>query len=502
MTDLYEVFNEINQRGLNIDKAEVARLHHELKSMKNRSVYILFDKGYVSKIGEINVSELILALIQEFGDDKLENLFSASSGEWYISPETTFLTMKRTDDEELKTVMKVLHDYCYADELLQELLELLGSVTKDGLLRPKLSISSNYMRAKVSNFINRKEFMRIMVKEKPIYFINTKALMYFEFLASLGIPESTVADYKQRNEGMLVRELSFDEEIEIAGYIADFNLMANTEFANLYDEQRTRNYNPKVKKYEKDAYFKNLADDIVTIMDSVQGNELIPRLITKHQMIVELKNETISKQLFDVIGSPFSVRSTKSRIWEKGGLYTLEWYEGTELSKCNALRGYTGEFIKEENLKNLGLSKGEYPLELVLVSREGDDISIKKEIVYRVDDLGLEQRVGSDIVFEYTPVNSVCEKLGISSLEEGYKKVLETLDDTKMIKQESKITQYYKMVVADLIMTLIALDCGVEYCSRIPLDDRLDILYDNDDYIFYCACLDAEDYIKSNKLFE
>lgn len=512
--EISKVFSDINYRGFTINRELAFSLMREFKNRALKASYTLMDWGYVSELNFTDPTELIKALSEEFGAD-IEALFSQVDGTIYISVESVEVARKITKNEEFKKVLGVLYEYCYTVELLGELTELMGLLTKNKFFNPKVSITTRDISVNSSNFINRREFLSIIEEVKSLRLLNVKSLLYFEFLESIGIPEESVVQYKQTNRGILINEFTFLEEIDICNYIMEFHIKPNSPFKGQYMKGLRKFYDTKTKKVDKAEYFREYVEDIKTILDSIVDEEIEPRLITKNVFIFEQKKPRLSEELRSIIGQPIIANTAKKRIWENSGLYVLDWSTGAELDKCNALFGNTGEFVTKESIRQSKEITQEHkntllanirtlePTKIVRLSRLNDS-GLAKEItnMYRVEDLGLDFRVGKDIIFTYTDINSIFNRYKVTTIQGLFSVIYNEIKARDTMFTLTSNLDYYKLVIADIIMVLITTDCGIEYTSNVPLDNRIELLYENSFNSFYKASFEAEGYIEEKGLWK
>lgn len=511
MADLYNIITGINRNGLKINREYLDTLTAELKNMAMKQLYLLMDKNFISSLDFEDVSELVKALSQEFGKD-IDSLFSAVDGTIYISTESTEVARKITSNTEFKEILGILHDYCYAVELLDDIKELELIISKNNILNPKITMNSKEIKASC-NILNRKEFYTLLEDRENFGMLNAKSLVYFEFLCSIGIEEDVLVKHKQINKGIFLKQFTFAEEVDICNYIMEFHIKPNTEHKSLYYSAMRQFYDPKTKRVDKEKYLSGYIEDVMTILDSIEDNEVIPRLITKYMFLVEFNASKISRKLSSLIGQPVRLTNERKRIWENSGLYVLNWKTGDELNKCNALRGNTGEFISDQSIKELSKTypKDKYdtiisnakkvkPYKMYGIVAVNRDIAVTEYTMYRVEDLGLQCRVGKDIIFTYTDINIVFKRYGVSSILELFKAVYKDIRNLEPVFNDYGDKEYYKLILADIIMVLITADCGIEYISNVSLDAKIDKIYENNYNLFYKACYEAEKYIADKKL--
>lgn len=513
--DLYTVFTDINNRGFNIDLEQVKSLMGEAKNRVLKASYQLLDMGYVSSLNFTDKTELIKSLHEEFGSD-IEALYRYSDGTINISEESTIVARMITKNGEFKKVLHILYEYCYASEIIKELKDFIVLISKNGVFNPRVSLTTKDININSCKFIDRMEFLSVLKEPTPLRLLHVNSLLYFEFLESIGIPVQDVIKYKQINKGLLIKEFTYIEEVTICHYIMEFHVKANTKYKEEYFEGKRKFYNPKTKKVDKTPYFRGYLDDITIILKSITDGEIIPRLITKTVFLFEQRAPKLSEDLRYLIGQPVVANTTRTRIWENSGLYTLDWGTGEELDKCNALLGNTGEFVTEEYIRQMKNVTDEWrnqvlenirnsePVKIVTLSNEKGVFNREVTKMYRVEDLGIPFRVGGDIIFVYTDINSVLQNKGVEDIKSLFPIIHKELKGDTSIGKQCKMEEldYFRLVIADIIMVLITTDCGLEYTSSIPLDNRIDSIYANNYDLFYKASLIAEDYIEKTGLFK
>lgn len=511
MIDITQVLNACNREGIDIDRECLREYKEELKSTVNEKMYQIVDYGYTESTSDKHfVSEFMLATAQQYGSE-IELLFNSPDGSLNLAPESIFVAFKCAKNVEFKEILNILYNLSYAEELLEEIEELEACINKNNTVMPNLSYVSNNIKYGAGNFISRVEFTKVIRLDKNMKALNTRGVLYFNFLASLGIPEKEIIRHKGTDSGVIIKELSYLEECSICDFLMDFNVKSNTEFAKYYLEGKKEFFDDKTKKRNRRKYINDFLEDISTIIESIENNEIKIRLLTRNLILFEQNVSKISKSLYDCIGQPISIVRGAKRIWENGGLYVFNWCTESELDKCNALQGYTGEFVDlnevskkvpaEEYVAILEKVKKASPVEIIKLKKINNTLDIYKNKMYRSEDLGLEPKVdGKNIYFVYSDINTIYRRYSVSDTNSLFSAVM--VDFMNIGSEFGIEDNYYRLIVTDLILKLIFTDCDLNYVSHVPLDSRIERIYEDDKKLFFYATYDAESYIKKRKLFD
>ena len=506
--NLSKVFTDFRLKGIKINMEELNNLIDSLNNTVNKMQYLIVDKGYVDSLNNDDFTrELIMALSDEFNSE-IDLLFSAVDGKIMFSPESIVIARKYTKNEDFIDILDVLYQLFYAIQLLEEIEAIKKYIDSSNILKPDIFYVSNNIKNTNCNFVNRQEFLQIL-DESNLATIYISGMMYFNFLQTIGIPTKSIIESKVNNKGILMKKLTYKEECDICEYIMKFHIQPDTKFKELYTEEKKKYFNTKVKKADKEVYVYEYLRDIKKILSTIQNDEVEVRLITNYRILFQMNTNKISKQLYDSIGQPQLIKKNIKRIWENSGLYALNWETEEELDKCNALMGYTGEFVTEECIRRMAnsdkkllqLLKAAKPVKLINLGVINNEIKINYINMYRVEDFELAFKVDyKKIVFEYSDINIIMNKFNSTTASELYSNVVKDIE--KELKNKKDVyTDYFIYVVADIVLTLLYTDCGLVHTSFVPLNSQIETLYKDKYKLFLEATYIAQEYINSKQLY-
>lgn len=170
------------------------------------------------------------------------------------------------------------------------------------------------------------------------------------------------------------------------------------------------------------------------------------------------------------------------------GFCVFDHINQIELSKINALRGYSGEFISADDVKRLGYTAKCDSVKLLvdskkMIERDYYPISFVTKTNSKGVELPLTPKLGYSIDLINSDVSTVCLGLGISSLNNLYQNTYNRLDSILANNSDNM-----KYTVSTLFTGLVCTECDYilsdnDYSNQLYLDSRFSNMSDSDKFI-------------------
>lgn len=434
MDRIEELVNKNNKDGFKVNENKLKSEWYTLNTARQKLTYELYNSGYLKSLDTYKDIDIVNILRKEYPEESesLDSLYSGVTGELDINKSRLLLASFRCNNEELNKIYKRMIDV-YESEMLCGGFSKLSIISPEDLktYNASIKVSDNGFSSPFKEYTSGLILPYLDFGDK-VFCKSTKSVVYFDFLEYLGIKDETVLKCKEENVGVLLKDLTYTQEVLISDILIDATVHINK---NSLDKDTYYAYVKHKKEFHKNTsnrFFvlpktrKNLKKDLNDLVVFMEDLGISVKAVSNEYIVYSITG-VLSSDAEEFLKEDTEIDSNLTRSWENSSIFCKNFNTGKLLSEVQYILGTQGEYIASANvdvLKNAyriddtKLKKAK-TVEIVTLKKSSGSIDMTKVPMYSIESIDIPSKYNNSKL----PINKITleelqKKFGVGSVME------------------------------------------------------------------------------------
>lgn len=456
------IANKINEEPVHIDLWKLEKVYKKYMGKRNRAIFELYQLGVLDNPVYMDFKMVKRFLIEEF-KPAMKYLVSGVDGMLMLERRQFKLASEiYKEDEDFNNFALALNDYYESQYILDELQKIRSKIKSrmtgcDILPRVAVSTSAVTTRCKI-DFCNKGvQECVTLPDDTELYYVDLSDSIMRGIAKVVGIPDGEFESSRSKNKSLFIGDITYNQELAYIDLLLTGQTVLNGKFGDVLKSKIIEYYNVNFNDTDNNIGYEKF-DEVVyrSCFD-----------LREEQISTVISDDMIRPFIADNFGIYYEVPSTNPT--KSDGLYDMDTdvvygnycinnETGVEFPETERLLGLCGEFISESFKRKNNLTFKTLP------------IQIKGKKYYCVTDIegeSIKPVLGDDILFEFTDIKDVFEKLYIKDIQ-TFKSYLKQV--YKRFVKETSMNEFEMNITCEITLRYLLADWGYNY--RPPIKNE------------------------------